>query len=252
MKRLLLLGFLTSGCVSFPIVQTPGPKEHQVQASKEISIESVKAVAEAQKEKVTAMKEVAVPIAQAKVEAIKTVATESAKNTKDPEALTNINANAVAGIVRVGLEDKVLREIGLVDGTTKAVSGIAGKGIDSTETSTVQYGMYAASQGAIGMQAYPQALEQMKGIAKWTFNDVLPWAIGLATAGTGGGIGAWLLKRGRQKSRALKAMATGIERTDNKETKIAVARELSAVDVNAEKELDLDDVRSKVAREKKT
>ncbi|HHT9141376.1 MAG TPA: hypothetical protein ACFYEA_10950 [Candidatus Tripitaka californicus] len=227
---------LLSGCMSFPIVQAPGPKEHQVQASKEISIESVKAVAEAQKEKVTAMKEVAVPIAQAKVEAIKTVATESAKNTKDPEALTNINANAVAGIVRVGLEDKVLREIGTVDGTTKAVSGIAGRGIDSTETSTAQYLAYAGMQGAIGMQAYPQAIEQMKGVAKWGVDTLIP-VIGGGLGGSGLIAGLLMaLRKSALRRKLLKADGVVIEKQGSPDLKNALAKAHAGISADAKKE----------------
>lgn len=224
-----------SGCMPF-VIQPPGPREYQVQASKEISTESVKALASAQETKVTAMKEVAVPIAQAKVEAIKTVATESAKNTKDPEALTNINANAVAGIVKVGLEDKVLREIGIVDGTTKAVSGIAGRGIDSTETSTAQYLAYTTAQGMIGMQAYPQAIEQMKGVAKWGWDTLLP-LIGGGLGGSGLIAGLLMaLRKSALRRKLLIADGAVIEAQKNLDLKNALAKAHAGVPVDAKKE----------------
>ena len=212
-QRIAIAGFVKvgvlaatlSGCAIPFNLKPPGPKEYQVEASKVISTESVKAVTEAQSKKIEAMRDVAVPVATAKVEAIKAVATETAKNTKDPETLSNINANAMNAIVRVGLEDKVLREIGVVDGTANVVGKIAGKGVESTETSTTQYGMYAAGQTYIGAQAFPEAIKQFEAVKKWGMDTLIPIVAG--TVGGGGLIGGLLaaLSKSRKRKQLLEA-----------------------------------------------
>lgn len=235
----LHLGFCcllsTVSCIPF-VIQPPGPREYQVQASKEISTEAVKALADAQKEKVVAMRDVGEKIANGKVEAIKTVATEAAKNTKDPEALTNINANAVSAIVQIGKEDRVLREIGIVDGTARAIGGIAREGIGSTETSTMQYGMYAGAQGYIGAQAFPEAVSQIKGIARWGMETLLPIVGG--TLGGGGLIGGLLvaLRKAARRRQLLIANGKVIEKHGTPELKTELAKAHAGIPADAKKE----------------
>jgi hypothetical protein len=232
---------ILSGCVSFPIVQAPGPKEYQVQATREISTESVKAVAGAQNTKVEAMKTAGTDIALKRVEAVQTVAMKLAERTDDPEALSNINANAMQAIVRISDEEKVVREIGRVDGTAKVVSGIAGKGIEGTETSTLQYGMYAAGQTVGNIYGIPEAQRQFQAITKWGWNTLIPIiAGGLGGGGLIGGLLATLTKARRRK-KLLEATGEVIELHKGKDPELTqdLAKAHASLPVNAYEEFSL-------------
>jgi hypothetical protein len=185
-------------------------------------------VVEAQNTKVVAMKETGTEVGVKKLETIQIISTELGKKTDDPQALSNINANAMNAIVRVSNEDRVVREIGQVDGTSKVVGSIAGKGIESTEMSTLQYGMYATAQGAIGMQAFPVAAEQMRGIARWGWGKV-----GMVLGGVfgGGGLIAGLvtfIRRALVRRRLLEADGQVIEELGEEKKEDATLKELKS------------------------
>ena len=222
----MFIMFFGGGCILSDLfgVDSPRPKEYQVEASKEITTTSVTEIMKGQLEKQDGIEAVAIAAI---------VAMEKADTKYKAAAITNIVANTANDIRRA-------------DGSAKLLSELAGKSNKSiTEMSAMEYMSYVAGQSALAMGNREKLSHGIEAGFEWTKSMTGMLAGGIPAGGTLLALLVGYMRRGKtltNKDDLLKRTGNAINdfTTINKdaggELKKLVAKKTSSVPLDVNKE----------------
>lgn len=227
---LILGGFVFSGCAQMlgfkPLIEVPQRSEREVVASKEVSDKAITTLGTNETNKVNKMQELAKDVTKARVTSIERITRAAiAKTEGNPNAVANIVENAFIALNDTTIE--FLRVLKDVDGTKGYVAGLTERYIKVGEISDIVQLASLAGQTTVAAAMVPEAKKQFSAFARWTFNDLFPYIIGISVP-VGGGLIAmgWKLisffRRRKEDDEALEATIEGNQELMNKYGKTKV------------------------------